>query len=49
MNDVKQRKFEELFWDLELGLLESNVAVEVIEKLKESLRMEIVNVPIKGV
>ncbi len=45
---ISDKKFEELFWDLELGLLESNVAVEVIEKLKESLRMEIVNVPIKG-
>jgi fused signal recognition particle receptor len=45
---ISDKKFEELFWELELGLLESNIAVEVIEKLKESLRMEIVNVPIKG-
>ena len=45
---ISEKKFEELFWELEMGLLESNVAVEVIDKLKEGLKMEIVDVPIKG-
>lgn len=30
--------FEEIFWDLELGLLENSVAVEVIEKIKADLK-----------
>ena len=41
---ISEDKFEELFYDLELGLLESNVAVEVIEKIKEGLKMDLVNV-----
>jgi fused signal recognition particle receptor len=45
---ISDKKFEELFWELEMGLLEANVAVEVIEKLKEGLKYEIVDVPIKG-
>lgn len=38
--------FERLFWDLEVGLMESNVAVEVVERLKQSLKMDLVGVPI---
>ncbi|MGE0793530.1 MAG: signal recognition particle-docking protein FtsY [Candidatus Woesearchaeota archaeon] len=34
-------KFEEMFWEFELGLLESNVAVEVIEKIKEDLKTKL--------
>jgi len=45
---ISEKKFEELFWELEMSLLEANVAVEVIEKLKESLKMDIVDVPIHG-
>ena len=44
---IDEEKFEEMFWDLELVLMENNVAVEVIEKIKEDLKMDIVNVPIK--
>ncbi len=44
---INDEKFEEIFWDLELGLLESNVAVEVIEKIKENLKVGIVNVPVE--
>jgi len=44
---ISEDKFNELFWDLELGLLENNVAVEVIEKIKQSLKMDLVNVPIE--
>ncbi len=39
-------KFEDLFWDLELTLLENNVSVEVIEKIKEDLKEELVNKPL---
>jgi fused signal recognition particle receptor len=34
-------KFDELFWELELAMLENNVAVEVIEKIKKDLRDEL--------
>jgi fused signal recognition particle receptor len=40
---ISDKKFEELFFDLEVGLLESNVAVEVIEKIKEDLKKELVD------
>ncbi len=40
---LSENKFEELFWDLEIGLLENNVAVEVIEKIKKDLRKELVD------
>src|SRR3990167_6336929 len=40
-------KFNELFWDLELALLENNVAVEVIEKIKNDLKEELVDRPLK--
>ncbi len=35
---LSEEKFEELFWDLEMSLLENNVAVEVIEKIKNDLK-----------
>ncbi len=38
---LSEKKFEELFWDLELALLENNVAVEVIEKIKADLKEEL--------
>ncbi len=34
-------KFDELFWELEVAMLENNVAVEVIEKIKFDLRDEL--------
>ena len=43
---ISAEKFEELFWDLELALLENNVAVEVIEKIKEDLKSELVEKPL---
>ncbi len=39
---LKDDKFDELFWDIEMILLENNVAVEVIEKIKEDLKAMIV-------
>jgi len=44
---ISAEKFNELFWDLELALLENNVAVEVIEKIKKDLGEELVDKPLK--
>ena len=35
---INEKQFDELFWDLELALLENNVAVEVIDKIKDDLK-----------
>ena len=43
---LTQKKFDDLFWDLELAMLENNVAIEVIEKIKEDLSEQIVDKPI---
>ncbi|MEM4637846.1 MAG: signal recognition particle-docking protein FtsY [Candidatus Woesearchaeota archaeon] len=40
---LTEEKFEELFWDLELVLLENNVAVEVIEKIKNDMKKELLS------
>ncbi|MBL7100397.1 MAG: signal recognition particle-docking protein FtsY [Nanoarchaeota archaeon] len=44
---ITSKQFDELFWELEVALLENNVAVEVIEKIKEDLKDELVDVPLK--
>lgn len=44
---INEGQFEKLFWDLELALMENNVAVEVIEKIKKDLNEELVEKPIK--
>jgi fused signal recognition particle receptor len=44
---ISQSQFEEMFWDLEVGLLENNVAFEVIGKIKEDLSVDLVDVPLK--
>lgn len=46
---INEKKFEDLFWDLEVMLLENNVATEVIEKIKQDLKENIVDKPIKKV
>src|SRR3989344_1316024 len=43
---ISEDKFEELFWDLELVLLENNVSVEVIERIKSDLKTELVDKPL---
>ena len=40
---LSESKFDELFWDLEVTLLENNVAMEVIEKIKNDLKEELVD------
>ncbi|HIH15273.1 MAG: fused signal recognition particle receptor [archaeon GW2011_AR17] len=44
---ISASQFEELFWDLEVELLENNVAFEVIEKIKQDLKSKLVDVPLK--
>jgi fused signal recognition particle receptor len=44
---ISEKEFEDLFWNLEVALMENNVAIEVIEKIKESLKMDLVNNPIE--
>jgi fused signal recognition particle receptor len=41
--NLSEDKFEELFWDLEIMLLENNVAVEVIHKIKQDLKAELMS------
>jgi fused signal recognition particle receptor len=38
---LSEEKFEKLFWELEVVLMENNVAVEVIDKIKSDLREEL--------
>ncbi|MBT7927138.1 signal recognition particle-docking protein FtsY [Candidatus Woesearchaeota archaeon] len=44
---LNEKRFEEIFWELEIVLLENNVAVEVIEKIKQDLKDKLVGQPIK--
>lgn len=43
---ISESKFDELFWDMEVAMLESNVAFEAIEKIKQDLKQSLVDVPI---
>lgn len=43
---ISKEQFDKIFWDLEVALLENNVAVEVIEKIKDDLTQEIVDRPL---
>ncbi len=43
---ISGKTFDDLFWDMEVVLLENNVAVEVIEKIKEDLKKNLVDKPI---
>jgi fused signal recognition particle receptor len=44
---ISYEKFENLFSDLELTLMENNVAMEVIDKIKNDLQQNLVEKPIK--
>jgi len=44
---LSEVKFEEIFFELELALLENNVAVEVIEKIKKDLKERMVDKKLK--
>ena len=43
---VSEEKFDELFWDMEVALLENNVAVEVIDRIKSNLKKQLAGRPI---
>jgi len=43
---INDKQFDDLFWDLEIILLENNVAVEVIEKIKQDLKENLVDKPL---
>jgi fused signal recognition particle receptor len=42
---IDEKKLDELLWDLELGLLESDVAYSVIDSIKKDIKEEIRNTP----
>jgi len=44
---INEKQFEDFFYDLEFALMENNVAVEVIDKIKEDLKKEIIDAPIR--
>ncbi|MDP3918471.1 MAG: signal recognition particle-docking protein FtsY [Nanoarchaeota archaeon] len=44
---ISDRQFDEMFWDLEVELLENNVAFEVIEKIKQDLKDNLVDKPLQ--
>lgn len=44
---ISEEKFNEMFWDLEVAMLENNVAVEVIDKIKNDLKEKLVERPIR--
>jgi fused signal recognition particle receptor len=45
--EIKESKLEEILWTLEVGLMESDVAVEVIEELKAQIKKELVGKRVK--
>lgn len=44
---LSEQKFEELFWDLEVTLMENNVAISIIEKIKTDMKTELVEKRLK--
>jgi fused signal recognition particle receptor len=44
---IKESRLNDLLWDLEIGLMESDVAVEVIEELKSVIKTELLGKRIK--
>lgn len=44
---ISEERFDELFWELEVALMENNVAFEVVEKIKRDLKSSLVGIPIK--
>ncbi len=45
---ISTKEFEELFGELELILLENNVSLEVVEKIKFGLKRDLVDKPLQG-
>jgi len=40
---ISESQFEDIFQDLQIALLENNVALEVVDKVKEDLKLDLVN------
>ncbi|MBI2671620.1 signal recognition particle-docking protein FtsY [Candidatus Woesearchaeota archaeon] len=47
LTKISGEKFNEIFHDMEIALLENNVAEEVVERIKSGLEKDIINNPIK--
>ncbi len=45
--EIKEKDVEEALWDLELELLEADVALEVVEELKEKIKQQLVGQKVK--
>ncbi len=45
--NLSEEKFNDIFWELEIILMENNVAVEVIDKIKSDLKKELVDSKVK--
>lgn len=45
--EIKEKEVEEALWDLELELLEADVALEVVEELKEKIKQQLVGQKVK--
>ena len=45
--EIKEKDVEEALWDLELELLEADVALEVVEELKEKIKRQLVGQKVK--
>jgi len=43
---LSESQFDELFWPLERALLENNVAFDVVSKIKEDLKIKLINKPL---
>jgi fused signal recognition particle receptor len=43
---ISAEKFEKLFWELEVVLMENNVSMEVVEQIKSDLQQELVDKPL---
>jgi len=46
-SELKQEEFDEIFEDFEMTLLENNVALEVVDKIKEELGKDLVGASLK--
>ena len=44
---ISEQKIEDFLWELELGLMEADVAVDVIEKIKDDVKKELIGKKIK--
>ena len=42
---ISEKKIDELLWELELALLEADVALEVVEKIKAEIKKRLVGSP----